>query len=160
MPEAELYGPIKAFLQGQGYEVKGEIGACDVVAVRGNEGPVVVELKEQLNLALLLQAADRLAVSDTRSRYVSANSLRGGATISTDAPPSTTVCNTSSMKAALSSEYGLTFSVHCSTKLGHDCLDRVSNLHRHVCSSFSITNSGRCIRIALKTRRLQNARAR
>jgi len=34
------------------------------VAVRGDEGPVVVELKERLNLALLLQAVDRLRVSD------------------------------------------------------------------------------------------------
>ena len=46
MPEADLYGPIKRFLEAQGYEVKGEIGPCDVMAVRGDEGPVVVELKE------------------------------------------------------------------------------------------------------------------
>ena len=65
MPEAELYGPIKLFLEAQGYVVKGEIGACDVMAVKGEEGPVVVELKERLSLALILQAADRLAFSDT-----------------------------------------------------------------------------------------------
>ena len=65
MPEAELYGPIKLFLEAQGYVVKGEIGACDVMAVKGDEGPVVVELKERLSLALILQAADRLAFSDT-----------------------------------------------------------------------------------------------
>ena len=64
MPEDELYGPIKQFLEAQGYAVKGEIGPCDIVALRGDEGPVVVELKEHLNLALLLQAADRLSVSD------------------------------------------------------------------------------------------------
>jgi len=64
MPEAELYGPIKQFLEAQAYEVKGEIGACDVVAVRSQEGPVVVELKERLTLALVLQAVDRLAVSE------------------------------------------------------------------------------------------------
>jgi hypothetical protein len=62
--EVELYGPIKRFLEAQGYVVKGEIGACDVVAVRGDEGPVIVELKERLNLALILQAVDRLRVSD------------------------------------------------------------------------------------------------
>ena len=44
MPEAELYGPIKLFLEAQGYVVKGEIGACDVMAVKGDEGPVVVEV--------------------------------------------------------------------------------------------------------------------
>ncbi len=64
MSEVELYGPIKRFLEAQGYTVKGEIGACDIVAVRGDEGPVVVELKERLSLALILQAVDRLNVSD------------------------------------------------------------------------------------------------
>lgn len=64
MAEADLYSPIKKFLEGQGYEVKGEVEDCDIVAVRGNEGPVVVELKLQLNLSLILQAVDRLAVSE------------------------------------------------------------------------------------------------
>ncbi len=68
MPEADLYGPIKGFLEAQGYTVKGEIGPCDIVAVRSGEEPVVVELKEQLNLALILQAVDRLTVS--RAVYV------------------------------------------------------------------------------------------
>lgn len=63
MSEVDLYGPIKQFLEDQGYVVKGEIGACDIVAVRGEEGPVVVELKERLNLALILQAVDRLTIS-------------------------------------------------------------------------------------------------
>ena len=65
MPEVELYGPIKRFLENQGYVVKGEIGECDMVAVRGDETPVVVELKSQLNLALILQAVDRLSISST-----------------------------------------------------------------------------------------------
>ena len=65
MAEMELYLPIKRFLEAQGYEVKGEIGECDVVGVRGDEGPVVVELKERLTLALILQAVDRLSVSDS-----------------------------------------------------------------------------------------------
>lgn len=64
MTEADLYEPIKRFLEGQGYTVKGEIGACDIVAVRGEEPPVIVELKERLNFALILQAVDRLTVSD------------------------------------------------------------------------------------------------
>ena len=64
MTEVDLYAPIKNFLEAQGYIVKGEIGPCDIVAVRGDEGPVVVELKERLNLALILQAVDRLTVSD------------------------------------------------------------------------------------------------
>ena len=65
MPETDLYDPIKRFLEDQGFTVKGEIGPCDVVAVRGDEDRVVVELKERLNLALILQAVDRFTVSDT-----------------------------------------------------------------------------------------------
>lgn len=64
MSEVELYEPIKRFLEAQGYEVKGEIGACDVVAVRQDEDPVVVELKERFNLTLVLQAVDRQTISD------------------------------------------------------------------------------------------------
>ena len=47
-------GPIKLFLEAQGYVVKGEIEACDVMAVKGDAGPVIVELKERLSLALIL----------------------------------------------------------------------------------------------------------
>ena len=75
MAEVDLYAPIKAFLEAQGYEVKGEIGACDIVAVRPDEDPVVVELKERLNLALVLQAVDRLRVSD--SVYVAFRTGKG-----------------------------------------------------------------------------------
>jgi hypothetical protein len=65
MAETDLYRPVKQFLEAQGYIVKGEVGPCDVVAVRGDEGPVVVELKERLCLSLVLQAVERLTVSDT-----------------------------------------------------------------------------------------------
>ncbi len=64
MAETDLYAPVKRFLERQGYEVKGEVGACDVVGVRGEDPPVVVELKERLSLALLLQAVDRLVVTE------------------------------------------------------------------------------------------------
>jgi hypothetical protein len=63
-PETALYGPVKALLEAQGYEVKGEVVGCDVVAVRGNEPPVVVELKRTFGLALVLQGIDRLALTD------------------------------------------------------------------------------------------------
>ncbi len=62
-PESNLYHPVKRFLEQQGYQVKGEIAPCDIVALRGDEPPVIVELKAQLNLALVLQAVDRLAIS-------------------------------------------------------------------------------------------------
>ena len=62
--ESDLYPPVKAFLEGQGYAVKGEIGGCDAVGTRGDEPPVIVELKLQFNLALVLQGVDRLSLSD------------------------------------------------------------------------------------------------
>lgn len=63
MKETALYAPVKRLLEAQGYSVKGEVRGCDVVATRGEEGPVVVELKTTLSLSLLLQAVDRLALS-------------------------------------------------------------------------------------------------
>lgn len=62
--ESDLYGPVKALLEAQGYVVKGEVRGCDVVAVRGAEPPVIVELKRVFGLALVLQGVDRLALSD------------------------------------------------------------------------------------------------
>ena len=65
MLETELYLPVKRFLEAQGYAVKAEIGGCDVLAVRGDEPPVIVELKTSFNLQLLLQGIDRQSVTDT-----------------------------------------------------------------------------------------------
>ena len=62
--ESDLYPPVKAFLEAQGYEVKGEIGGCDAVGRRGDEPPVIVELKLQFNLGLVLQGVDRLSLTD------------------------------------------------------------------------------------------------
>ena len=41
--EAALYAPVKEFLERQGYEVKGEVKGCDVVARRGDEPPIIVD---------------------------------------------------------------------------------------------------------------------
>lgn len=83
MAETDLYLPVKRHLVAQGYEVKSEILSCDVVALRGGELPVIVELKQSLSLALLYQAVDRLAVSAhvyiaiaRPKRGVAANALR------------------------------------------------------------------------------------
>ncbi|MDG1169324.1 MAG: DUF2161 family putative PD-(D/E)XK-type phosphodiesterase [Sulfitobacter sp.] len=62
--ETDLYPPIKAFLEDQGYVVKSEVGAADVVALRGAEPPVVVELKLGFSLALFHQCLARLKVTD------------------------------------------------------------------------------------------------
>ena len=61
--EADLYAPIKAHLTRQGYDVKGEVGAADVVGRRGDE-IVVVELKTSFSLALFHQGIARLALTD------------------------------------------------------------------------------------------------
>lgn len=62
--ESDLYPTVKTFLEGQGYLVKGEVKGCDVVGVRGAEPPVVVELKRRFGLSLVLQAIDRLTITD------------------------------------------------------------------------------------------------
>lgn len=62
--EEDLYAPVKAFFEGQGYVVKAEVRGCDLVARRGTEPPVIVELKTGFTLPLVLQGIDRLALSD------------------------------------------------------------------------------------------------
>ncbi|VAW02707.1 FIG00990273: hypothetical protein [hydrothermal vent metagenome] len=63
--ETRLYAPVKAYLEAQGYCVKGEIGSADVVALRSDEPPLIVELKNGFSLVLLQQAVARQAVTDT-----------------------------------------------------------------------------------------------
>ncbi len=62
--EDQLYPPIKALLERQGYTVKGEVGPADVMARRGDEPPVIVELKLRFSLSLFHQAVARQAVTD------------------------------------------------------------------------------------------------
>lgn len=64
MRETDLYPPVKAMLEAQGYAVKAEIGAADVVALRGDEAPVVVEMKTAFSLALIHQGIERLKITD------------------------------------------------------------------------------------------------
>ena len=62
--EADLYPPVKAYLQRQGYEVKGEVGTADIVARRDNAPLLIVELKLGFSLALFHQGIERLAMTD------------------------------------------------------------------------------------------------
>ncbi|MEM9196462.1 MAG: DUF2161 family putative PD-(D/E)XK-type phosphodiesterase [Pseudomonadota bacterium] len=64
MRETDLYASVKAFLEQQGYTVKSEIGPCDVVARRGEDPPVIVELKLRVSLALIHQAIARQTLFD------------------------------------------------------------------------------------------------
>ncbi len=61
--ETDLYPPVRAFLEGQGYLVRGEVGPCDVLGVR-EDLTVAVELKLTLNLKLVLQGVDRTSPAD------------------------------------------------------------------------------------------------
>lgn len=62
--EIELYKPVKAYLESQGYEVKAEIGAADIVACNGHDEPIIVELKTGFSLSLFHQAIARQAITD------------------------------------------------------------------------------------------------
>jgi hypothetical protein len=64
--EVSLYLPVKRFLERLGFEVKGEVRGCDLVALDGGEpaGVVICELKLTFTLDLVLQAVDRSAACD------------------------------------------------------------------------------------------------
>jgi hypothetical protein len=61
--ETELYAPVKSYFEQQGYQVRGEVHHCDLVAIRGEEPAVIVELKKSFSIPLLLQGIDRLRLS-------------------------------------------------------------------------------------------------
>ena len=78
--EAELYSPLKQFFEVRGYEVKGEVKHCDLVAVRpGEDDMLIVEMKKTFNLALLLQGVERLRVSEQVFLAVERNRKKSGA---------------------------------------------------------------------------------
>jgi hypothetical protein len=64
--ETSLYLPVKGFLEGRGFEAKGEICGCDIVALdKGAPVAVIIgELKLSFTLELLLQAVERTRVCD------------------------------------------------------------------------------------------------
>jgi hypothetical protein len=64
MREADLYAPLKTYLSAQGYTVKAEVGPCDIMARRGGEAPLVVEMKLTFSLALVMQGVARQALVD------------------------------------------------------------------------------------------------
>jgi hypothetical protein len=64
--ESSLYPPVKRFLERLGFEVKGEVCGCDLVALDAGSPAAVVsgELKLTFTLDLVLQAVDRSAACD------------------------------------------------------------------------------------------------
>lgn len=64
MKEEDYYLPVKRYLEGQGYSVHPEVKNCDVVA-RKNGELVIVELKKNLSMRLLIQAAKRKELTES-----------------------------------------------------------------------------------------------
>lgn len=62
--ETDLYGPVRDYLERQGYSVHSEVKHCDVTALKGEE-LVVVELKTSFNLKLLVQTVKRQRAADS-----------------------------------------------------------------------------------------------
>ena len=77
MREADLYAPLKAYLERQGYVVKAEIGSCDLMAVRGDEPPLIVEMKLTFSLGLVMQGVDRQALVEDVYLAVPVSGARG-----------------------------------------------------------------------------------
>jgi len=56
--EADLYEPVQHYFQLLGYRVQAEVNDCDIVALK-DESLIIIELKLNLNITLLMQAANR-----------------------------------------------------------------------------------------------------
>jgi len=62
--ERDLAAPIYSYLHANGYEVRSEVGDCDIAAEKGGE-LLVIELKRSLSIDLLLQATQRQRAADS-----------------------------------------------------------------------------------------------
>jgi len=64
--ETNLYQPVKEFLKRLGFEAKGEVCGCDIVALDNGQPVAVIicELKLSFSLELILQAVDRSTACD------------------------------------------------------------------------------------------------
>ncbi len=61
--ETDLYEPIRAFLEEEGYQVQAEVKGCDIAAVKDGQ-LVIVELKKAFNLKLVYQGLERQSLTD------------------------------------------------------------------------------------------------
>ena len=61
--ESDLYPTAARYFEERGFNVKGEVCGCDLVAVKGEE-IIIAELKITFNIKLLYQAVRRLAITD------------------------------------------------------------------------------------------------
>ena len=61
--ETDLYEPIRAFLEEEGYQVQAEVKNCDIAAVKDGQ-LVIVELKKAFNLKLVYQGLERQSLTE------------------------------------------------------------------------------------------------
>ena len=61
--ETDLYEPIRAFLEEEGYQVQAEVKGCDIAAVKDGQ-LVIVELKKAFNLKLVYQGMERQSLTE------------------------------------------------------------------------------------------------
>ena len=61
--ETDLYEPIRAFLEEEGYQVQAEVKNCDIAAVKDGQ-MVIVELKKSFSLKLVYQALERQSLTE------------------------------------------------------------------------------------------------
>ena len=61
--ETDLYEPIRAFLEEEGYQVQAEVKDCDIAAVKDGQ-LVIVELKKSFNLKLVYQGLERQSLTE------------------------------------------------------------------------------------------------
>lgn len=64
LKESDLYPPLKTYLEQRGFSVKSEIGHLDLMAMRGQEPPLVIEMKTSFSLTLVLQGVERQTLFD------------------------------------------------------------------------------------------------
>lgn len=61
--ETDLYAPIRAFLEAEGYQVQAEVKHCDIAAEKDGQ-LVIVELKKAFTLKLVYQAIERQSLTE------------------------------------------------------------------------------------------------
>lgn len=61
--ERDMYAPVKAYLQAQGWQVKAEVEGCDAAALKGSR-LLMAEMKLTLNLDVILQGIERQRMAD------------------------------------------------------------------------------------------------
>ena len=114
---------MKRYLELLGFTVKGEACGCDLVALRGEEPPIVVigELKLAFSLELVLQGVNRTAACDEVWLAVSVAGRGGpspaGPTLS--APPSRPTVTPNDTRRRVSATSGITSALVRSIE-GHD----------------------------------------